>query len=43
MKEIQSIGIYCSSAMHVDCVYDQAALAEHHITMVYGGGIQGLM
>ncbi len=49
MKKVQAIGVYCSSYEGLDEVYRKAAielgqkLAEHHITMVYGGGIQGLM
>jgi len=49
MIEIQSIGVYCSSALHVEGVYEKAALelgeklAQYQITMVYGGGAQGLM
>lgn len=49
MKEIRSIGVYCSSYDGLDDVYKKTAvelgqkLAEHHITMIYGGGAQGLM
>lgn len=49
MKKIQAIGVYCSSYESLDDVYKKAAvelgqqLAEHHITMVYGGGALGLM
>lgn len=49
MKKIQAVGVYCSSYEGLDDVYKNAAielgqqLAEHHITMVYGGGAQGLM
>ncbi len=49
MIEIRSVGVFCSSAMHVEGVYEKAALelgealAQHQITMVYGGGAQGLM
>lgn len=49
MKEIQSIGVYCSSYDTVKDTYRKAALelgqqlAQHKITMVYGGGSQGLM
>jgi len=49
MKEIQSIGVYCSSYEGLGEVYRQAAkelgqqLAAHRITMIYGGGALGLM
>src|ERR1700722_2749041 len=49
MKEIQAICVYCSSYDTVQDIYRQAAielgqqLAQHHITMIYGGGVQGLM
>ena len=49
MKEIQAISVYCSSYDTVDDVYKQAAielgeaLARKKITMIYGGGGQGLM
>lgn len=49
MKEIQTIGVYCSSYDSVDDVYNKAAvtlgeeLAKRKITLVYGGGNQGLM
>jgi uncharacterized protein (TIGR00730 family) len=49
MKEIQSVGVYCSSYESLDPLYRKAArelgqkLAEHHMTMVYGGGALGLM
>lgn len=49
MKKIQAIGVYCSSYEGLDEVYKNAAielgqqLAKHNITMVYGGGILGLM
>ncbi|MBS0272598.1 MAG: TIGR00730 family Rossman fold protein [Proteobacteria bacterium] len=49
MKKIQAIGVYCSSYDTVDGVYRKAAselgemFAQHQITMIYGGGIQGLM
>lgn len=49
MKEIQAVGVFCSSYDGVDDVYTKAALefglqlAERYITMVYGGGVQGLM
>jgi uncharacterized protein (TIGR00730 family) len=49
MKKIQAVGVYCSSYDTVDGIYRKAAselgevLARHHITMIYGGGIQGLM
>lgn len=49
MKEIQAIGIYCSSYDTVRDAYREAALklgqqlAQHKITMIYGGGVQGLM
>jgi len=49
MKEIQSVGVYCSSYESLDPLYLKAAselgqkLAEHHMTMVYGGGALGLM
>lgn len=49
MKTIQRIGVYCSSYEGLDEVYKKAALelgqllAEHHITMIYGGGAKGLM
>lgn len=49
MKTIQSIGVYCSSYEGLDEIYRNAAielgqrLAEQQITMIYGGGTQGLM
>ncbi len=49
MKEIKSIGVYCSASERVDGVYKTSALelgkqlARHNLTMVYGGGAQGLM
>ena len=49
MKQIQSVGVYCSSSERVDGVYKASAaelgiqLAHHKITMIYGGGAQGLM
>ncbi|OJW51427.1 MAG: Rossman fold protein, TIGR00730 family [Alphaproteobacteria bacterium 41-28] len=49
MKEIQAIGVYCSSYDAVKDAYRDAALelgellAQHKITMIYGGGVQGLM
>ncbi len=49
MKEIQAIGVYCSSYDAVKDTYKEAALelgqqlAQHNITMIYGGGVQGLM
>jgi uncharacterized protein (TIGR00730 family) len=49
MKEIKSIGVYCSASERVDGVYKTSAvelgkqLAHHKMTMVYGGGAQGLM
>lgn len=49
MMEIQAAGVYCSSYDGLDEIYKKAArelgqkLAEHHITLVYGGGGQGLM
>lgn len=49
MKEIQSIGVYCSSYDTVSDIYKQAAfelgeqLAKREITLIYGGGDQGLM
>ncbi len=49
MKEIQAIGVYCSSYDTVNDIYKKAALelgqqlAQHHITLIYGGGVQGLM
>src|SRR5262245_31201894 len=49
MKEIKSIGVYCSSSERVDGAYKPSALelgkqlAHHKMTMVYGGGAQGLM
>lgn len=49
MKEIQSIGVYCSSYNNLDPIYNKAAedlgqqLATRGITMIYGGGAQGLM
>lgn len=49
MKEIRATGVYCSSYEGLDDVYKKTAvelgqqLAEHHITMIYGGGAQGLM
>lgn len=49
MKKIQSVGVYCSSYEKLNEIYKKAAielgqqLAAHQITMVYGGGAQGLM
>lgn len=49
MKQIKSIGVYCSASDRVDGIYKKSAqelgeqLANHKITMVYGGGVQGLM
>ncbi len=49
MKEIQAIGVFCSSYDAVKDTYREAAqelgqqLAQHKISMIYGGGIQGLM
>ena len=49
MKEIQSIGVYCSSYDMVSDIYKQAAaelgeqLAKRNITLIYGGGARGLM
>jgi uncharacterized protein (TIGR00730 family) len=49
MEKIQSVGVYCSSYNAVDKIYKEAAidlghqLAKHHITLIYGGGAQGLM
>lgn len=49
MKKIQAIGVYCSSYEGLDEIYRKAAielgqeLAKHQITMIYGGGAQGLM
>ncbi len=49
MKEIRSIGVYCSSSNNVDQVYKNAAfqlgkaLADRDIQMIFGGGGQGLM
>lgn len=49
MKEIQAIGVYCSSYNGLNEVYKKAAqelgehLALHQMTMVYGGGREGLM
>ena len=49
MKEIQAVGVFCSSYEGVDGVYTKAALelgeqlAKRYVTMVYGGGVQGLM
>jgi len=49
MKEIQAVGVFCSSYDGVDDIYAKAALelgqqlAKRHITMIYGGGVQGLM
>lgn len=49
MKKIQAVGVYCGSYDTVDELYRKAAcelgecLAHHKITMIYGGGVQGLM
>jgi uncharacterized protein (TIGR00730 family) len=49
MKKIQAIGVYCSSYEGLNEIYRKAAfelgqeLAKHEITMIYGGGAQGLM
>jgi uncharacterized protein (TIGR00730 family) len=46
---MNSIAIFCGSALGTDPVYEQIAiqvgqcLAKHHITLVYGGGRSGLM
>jgi uncharacterized protein (TIGR00730 family) len=48
MKQIQSIGVYCSS-YQTEGIYAQAAqdvgtlLAHHQLTLIYGGGTRGLM
>jgi uncharacterized protein (TIGR00730 family) len=48
MKQIKSIGVYCSSK-NVDGVYKDSAtdlghlLAKHKMTMIFGGGSHGLM
>lgn len=49
MKEIQAIGVYCSSYNGLNEAYKKAAqelgeyLAHHQMTMIYGGGREGLM
>ena len=49
MTKIQAVGVYCSSYEGLDEIYRKTAielgqqLAEHNITMVYGGGALGLM
>lgn len=49
MKEIKAVGVYCSSYNHLNPIYIEAAedlgkeLAHRGITMVYGGGAEGLM
>lgn len=49
MKEIQAVGVYCSSYDSVSDVYKKAAvtlgeeLAKRQITLIYGGGNLGLM
>ena len=49
MKKIEAIGVYCSSYEGLDEIYRTTAtdlgqqLAKHKITMVYGGGVLGLM
>jgi len=49
MKKIEAVGIFCSSYDSIDDVYKNVAselgqqLAEHDISMIYGGGVQGLM
>ena len=46
---MNSIAIFCGSALGTDPVYEQIAiqvgqsLAKHQITLVYGGGRSGLM
>src|ERR1700727_1200570 len=47
--ELSSICVYCGSSRGADPAFAQAArqlgttLAQHHITLVYGGGAVGLM
>jgi uncharacterized protein (TIGR00730 family) len=47
--ELSSICVYCGSSTGADPVFAEAArrlgttLAQHHITLVYGGGAVGLM
>src|SRR3990167_323298 len=49
MKKIQAIGVFCSSYDSVNSLYKKAAvrlgeeLVKRKITLVYGGGNQGLM
>lgn len=49
MKEVKTVGVYCSSYDDLEEVYINAAvelgqlLAHHKITLVYGGAAQGLM
>jgi hypothetical protein len=46
---IHSVTVYCSSSRHIDPAYHQAAtdlgrrIAEHHLSLVYGGNDLGLM
>jgi uncharacterized protein (TIGR00730 family) len=47
--ELSSICVYCGSSMGSDPAFEETArhlgttLAQHHITLVYGGGAVGLM
>lgn len=49
MKPIHAAAVYCASSTLLDTIYvEQAAelgklMAEHHIRLVYGGGMNGLM
>lgn len=49
MQAVQAVGVYCSSYEGLDEIYKKAALelgeqlVKHNITMIYGGGAQGLM
>lgn len=46
---LSQVCVYCASSNQIDIKYFEAAgrlgdlLAEHHITLVYGGGASGLM
>ncbi len=48
-SQIKSVTVYCSSSNHVEDIYLEAAkrlgqlIAEHGLTLVYGGGNIGLM
>ena len=48
-RVVKKVGVYCASSTNIDLAYYQAAetlgkiLAQHRITILYGGGSVGLM